>query len=71
MFFINIYYSYGSVLLKEKDLNRVKLLINEIIDMEGNKQMNNLRQKLDINKEIRSYGLWLKLIGDYYLNMKQ
>ena len=68
---INIYYSYGSVLLKEKDLNRVKLLINEIIDMEGNKQINNLRQKLDINKEIRSYGLWLKLIGDYYLNMKQ
>ena len=68
---INIYFSYGSVLLKEKDENEIKQIINEIMDLEGNNKIINLRQKLNINKEMRSYGLWLKLLGDYYLFKKQ
>ena len=64
---INIYYSYVSILLLEKkEFNKAKELIDDI--MESNQ--NNLRKKLDIDKKISSYGLWLKVKGDFYLISK-
>ena len=69
---INIYYAYGSILLKEKDINEdFKEIINEIIDISDNKDKTNLKQLLNIDKNIKEYGLWLKLLGDYYQYMKK
>ena len=60
---INIYYSYASILLIEKkELNKIKEIIDDIMD----NKTSNLRSKLKIDKNIPSYGLWLKIKGDYY-----
>ena len=64
---INIYYSYASILLIEKkEVNKVREIIDDMMD----KQTYNLRNKLKIDKSIPSYGLWLKVKGDYYFLLK-
>ena len=64
---INIYYSYASVLIVErKDVNKIKEVIDDMMD----NQTTNLRKKLKIDKSIPSYGLWLKVKGDYYFLLK-
>ena len=63
---INIYSCYANILLLEKDKDKIKEIINEMMDNE----QNNLRSKLKIDKSIPSYGLWLKIKGDYYLQLK-
>ena len=64
---IDIYYSYGSILLLEKkEFAKIKEIIDDLLE----NNQNNLRKKLDINQSIPSYGLWLKLKGDYYLLTK-
>ena len=63
---INIYSVYANILLIENDLSKLKRVIDDIMD---NKQ-SNLRSKLNIDKSIPSYGLWLKIKADYYLQLK-
>ena len=63
---INIYYCYANILLLENDKNKLKAIIDDIMD----NSKSNLRKKLEIDKSIPSYGLWLKVKGDYYLQKK-
>ena len=63
---INIYSVYANILLIENDLSKLKKVIDDIMD---NKQ-SNLRSKLKIDEKFPSYGLWLKIKGDYYLQLK-
>ena len=63
---INIYSVYANILLIENDVSRLKKVIDDIMD---NKQ-SNLRSKLKIDDKFPSYGLWLKIKGDYYLQLK-
>ena len=64
---IEIYSAYANVLFEEKDY---KTLNNKIIKNIMDDQNSNLRSKLKIDKNIPSYGLWLKIKGDYYLKIK-
>ena len=63
---IEIYSAYASILFEEKDYQNLKKIIKNIMD----DQHSNLRSKLKIDKNIPSYGLWLKIKGDFYLKMK-
>ena len=63
---IDIYYTYASILLEKKDEENLNKIMQKIMD----NQNNNLRSKLKIDNNIPSYGLWLKLKGDYYLYKK-
>ena len=63
---IEIYSAYANVLFEEKDYKSLKKIIQNIMD----NQNSNLRSKLKIDKNIPSYGLWLKIKGDYYLKIK-
>ena len=63
---INIYSSYAYLLLQLKDFDKLKGIIFDMMD----NAKSNLRSKLKINEKIPSYGLWLKIKGDYYLHLK-
>ena len=63
---INIYSVYANILLIENHTSKLKRLTDDIID---NKQ-NKLKCKLKIDKSVPSYGLWLKIKGDFYLQLK-
>ena len=63
---IEIYSAYANILFEEKDDNNLQKIIKNIMD----DQKSNLRRKLKIDKNISTYGLWLKIKGDYYLRKK-
>ena len=63
---IDIYSSYSNILLIEGEREKIKEVINDIMDNE----QNNLRKSLKINEKTPSYGLWLKIKGDYYFYIK-
>ena len=63
---IDIYSSYSNILLIEGEREKIKEVINDIMDNE----QNNLRKSLKINENTPSYGLWLKIKGDYYFYIK-
>ena len=64
---IDIYSSYAYILFRLEDFAQLKEIINDITD----NTKNNLRDKLNIDEKIPSYGLWLKIKGDYYFKLKQ
>ena len=60
---INIIYAYVNILLIENDTETLKKIIEDIYLYSNN----NLENKLNIDKNIPNFYLWLKLKGDFYL----
>ena len=62
---IDIIYAYGNILLIENGTEALKKIIDDINIYNDN----NLKNKLNIDKKIPNFYLWLKLKGDFYLKL--